>query len=261
MAADETTDLLYEVANGAARLTLNREAKRNALSFDAIALFAEYLDRAEADPAVGVVCVTGVGDKAFCSGADLSSLKAAQGGAAGVMQAYADLMKRMAAYPKPLVARVNGHCMAGGMGLLLSCDIAYARQGVNFGTPEVKVGLFPFMIAALILRKTTRSRALEMIYTGRRLSADEAAEMGLITRAYLAEELDEAVDGVLAEIGANAPVAIRRGRRALAAIEGLPLDDALDHLCGELLSLAGTADAAEGMGAFLQKRKPRWSGK
>ena len=261
MATQDTSDLLYEVRNGAAWLTLNREARRNALSFEAIRLFDEHLDRAENDPVVGVVCITGAGEKAFCSGADLMSLSSAQGGAAGVMKAYADLMLRLSRYPKPLVARVAGHCMAGGMGLLLSCDIAYAREGVSFGTPEVKVGLFPFMIAALILRKASRPRALEMIYTGRKLSAAEAADMGLVTRVYPDDELDAAVDGALGEIAANAPVALRMGRKALADIEHMPLDEALEHLCGELARLSQTEDAAEGMPAFLQKRKPVWKGR
>jgi enoyl-CoA hydratase/carnithine racemase len=253
-------DLLYDVREGAAWLTINRESRRNALSLDMMDLFTKYLDRAEADDDVRVICVTAAGDKAFCSGADLSSTLSGTETLAGARK-YANLLKRMAVFPKPFVGRVNGHCLAGGMGLLLSCDMAYARDGVKFGTPEVNVGLFPMMIAALIFRNAVRKKALEMIYTARMLTASEAEEMGLITRAVPEGDLDRVVDESLSAVAAKAPRAITLGRQALAAAENMSLTDALDHLCVQLGAVVETEDAREGLTAFMQKRKPLWKGR
>ncbi|MDQ7781436.1 MAG: enoyl-CoA hydratase-related protein [Desulfomonilaceae bacterium] len=253
-------ELLYDVREKTAWFTINREQRRNALSLGMIDLFFQYLDRAEADDAVRVGCITAVGDKAFCSGADLTSATADGDPLAGAAK-YAELLKRMAHFSKPLVARINGHCMAGGMGFMLSCDLVYAREGVNFGTPEVNVGLFPMMIGALIFRNAGRKKALEMIYTARTYSAAEAEEMGLITRACPAETLDATVSEALRAIASKAPLALRFGRRAFAAVEGKGLEESLDYLCEELRKVASTEDAKEGMTAFVQKREPVWKGR
>jgi enoyl-CoA hydratase/carnithine racemase len=252
-------EVLYEVRDGAAWLTINREARRNALSGDTITELQAALDDAADDDAVRVLCITGAGKKSFCSGADLTSMGG--GDPIEAMRAYATLLKRLDSYPKPLVARVDGHCLAGGLGLLLSCDIAYARESVKFGTPELNVGLFPMMIGALIFRNVGRKKALEMIYTGDRLTAAQAEEMGLITRCYPDTELDVVVNQTLASIAAKAPVAARIGRQALAAVADLPLFEALDHLCDKLAEVVATEDAMEGLMAFMQKRPPEWKGR
>lgn len=256
---DEST-LLYEVKNNTAWVTINRQSRRNALSVEMIDLFSEYLDEAESDEKVRVVCLTAVGDNAFCSGADLAS---GMGGGDHMVGArkYADLLKKMAAFPKPLVARVNGHCLAGGMGLMLSCDIVYAREGVKFGTPEVKVGLFPMMIGALIFRNAGRKKALEMIYTARTLSAREAEQMGLITRACSEDKFEETLSEALSTIASRAPLAISMGRKALSAVEQMDLGHSLDYLCDQLGLVSTTEDAIEGMTAFIQKREPNWKGR
>ncbi|MBI5570730.1 MAG: enoyl-CoA hydratase/isomerase family protein [Desulfomonile tiedjei] len=253
-------ELLYEVRDRIGWITINREARRNALSPAMIDLFLGFLEEAEADDNVRAICLTAAGEKVFCSGADLAG-SLAEGGVAAGAQKYATLLKMMAHLSKPLVARVNGHCLAGGMGLMLACDMVYAADGATFGTPEVKVGLFPMMIGALIFRNASRKKALEMIYTARSLSAAEAEEMGLITRAVPAENLDRVVDETLAAVAAKAPLAIELGRQALAAVEGQPLDEALDYLCEQLVAVAATEDAAEGMTAFIQKRQPTWKGR
>lgn len=250
-------DLLYEVKGSAAWLTINREAQRNALSLEAIDLFIEYLDRIENDEKIHVVCVTGAGDKAFCAGADLGSGIVKEENFSGPRK-YAGLLKRMASFPKPLVARVNGHCVAGGMGFMLSCDIVYAREGTRFGTPEVNVGLFPMMIGALIFRNAGRKKALEMIYTARMYSAAEAEDMGLITRVYPADEFEKAVNEAVETIAAKSPLALKIGRQALAAMDDLSLGDALDLLCDKLGEVIATEDAREGLQAFIEKRPPVW---
>ena len=141
---------------------------------------------------------------------------------------------------------------------MLSCDIVYAREGVKFGTPEVNVGLFPMMIGALIFRNATRKKALEMIYTARTLTSQEAEEMGLITRVVPPEELDNVVNEALENISAKAPLAVEMGRKALAAVEDMNLPEALDYLCNQLCAVVATEDAKEGLMAFMQKRLPEW---
>lgn len=252
-------EVLYEVTDGAAWLTINREAKRNALSGETLKQLDAALDKAAEDDAVRVLCITGAGQKSFCSGADLSAMGG--GDPIEAMRAYANLLKRMDTYEKPLVARVDGHCLAGGTGLLLSCDIAYARESVKFGTPELNVGLFPMMIGALIFRNVGRKKGLEMIYRGDKLTAAQAEDMGLITRCYPDDAFDAAVDEALASIAAKAPIAARIGRQALAAVADLPLAEALDLLCDKLGEVITTEDAMEGLMAFMQKRPPEWKGR
>jgi enoyl-CoA hydratase/carnithine racemase len=253
-------ELLYELKDRTAWVTINREYRRNALSPDMIDLFFVFLDQAETDDAVSAVCLAATGDKAFCSGADLAASFHGPDVAAGARK-YASLLKKMAAFSKPIVAKVNGHCLAGGMGLMLACDMVYARDGVTFGTPELNVGLFPMMIGALIFRNAGRKKASEMIFTARMLSAAQAEHMGLITRAVPAEDLDRVVAETLVAVTAKAPLALRLGKQALAAVEDMDLDQALDFLSVQLARVAGTEDAKEGLTAFMEKREPVWKGK
>ena len=253
-------DLLYELKQGSAWMIINRETRGNAINLEIINQFIRSLDLAEADEEVRVVCITGSGDRVFCSGADLATSFSGQDYVDGARK-YATLLKKMAAFPKPLVARVNGNCLAGGLGLMLSCDMVYAREGAKFGTPEVNVGLFPMMIGALIFRNCLRKKALEMIYTGNMISAVEAENMGLITRALPPEQFESAVEKTLAAIAAKAPLAIKIGKPALASAEDRDLESALDYLCLRLGDVIETEDAKEGLTAFMQKRKPVWKGR
>jgi enoyl-CoA hydratase/carnithine racemase len=253
-------DLLYEVRQGSAWMIINRQTRGNAINLEIIDQFFQGLDVAEADEEVRVVCITGSGDRVFCSGADLATSFSGQDYVAGARK-YANLLKKMAAFPKPLVARVNGNCLAGGLGLMLSCDMVYARDGAKFGTPEVNVGLFPMMIGALIFRNCMRKKALEMIYTGRMITAAEAENMGLITRALSPEQFESTVEETLTAIASKAPLAIKIGKPALASAEGRDLESALDYLCLRLGDVIETEDAKEGLTAFMQKRKPVWKGR
>ena len=253
------SELLWEVKDGVCRITLNREARRNAINVEMIARFNECLDQVENDPSVRVMLVTGAGDKVFCSGADLT---AGLGDAGDAPLKYTRLLKRMSLFPRPFIARLNGHCMAGGMGLMLSCDLVYAHEGVKIGTPEVKVGLFPMMIGALLFRNAVRKKVLELIYTAQPVSAAEAERMGLLTRVYpTIAEMDAAVDKTAAAIRGNAPAAIAIGRRALAEADDMDLDRGLEYLCTRLNDVLRTEDAAEGLMAFAMKREPEWKGK
>ena len=256
------THLLYRVEDQVAYFTLNREKQRNALSGEALDLFLEHLGRAENDPEVRVVLVTGAGDRAFCSGADLGA-GIGRGGQDGrdAFRRYAGLLKRLAGFSKPTVARVNGSCMAGGMGLMLACDLVIAVNTARFGTPEVNVGLFPMMIGALIFRNVPRKRAMEMVLLGERFGAEQAREMGLITRAVAPGDLDAEVSQVLEKLKAKSPIGMRIGKEAFHAMGDMPFGEALDFLSGKIAEVASTEDAAEGITAFIEKRQPVFKGK
>ncbi len=255
-------DLLYEIKDHVARITINREKFRNSISTQAVDLFMEYLDQAEKDDAVRVVCVTGAGEKAFCSGADLGGAMSAEDSSKNqAFQNYANLLKRLAGYSKPTVARVNGYCLAGGTGFMLACDIVIAKSDSKFGTPEVNVGLFPMMIGALIFRNVLKKKAMEMVLLGEKLSADQAREMGLITRSVPADQLDETVDAILQSLAAKSPIGMKIGKEAFYAMQDMDFEDALDFLCLKLGEVAATEDAVEGITAFIEKRTPVFKGR
>ena len=257
-----TDELGYEVRDHAAFLTIRREARRNALSPEIIAAFSESLDRAAADPEVRSVCITGDGDKAFCAGADLGgSLGAGDGGPPKAALDYAHLLKKMLSYGKPLVARVNGPCLAGGMGLMLGCHLVIARDDATFSLPEVNVGIFPMMVGALLYRNVGRKKALEMVLTGRRVGAAEAERIGLITRAVPADALEEEVGKALALMATRSPIGLKIGLEAFHGMSDLPVEEALESLCAALGRSLDTEDAKEGMRAFMEKRRPEFKGR
>ncbi len=256
-------DLLYEVRDHVAFLTINREARRNAISQEMIASFHEFLDRADQDPEVRAVCVTGAGEKAFCSGADLAVSASSREGEDRLSGArnYAALLKKMVRFGKPLVAQVNGACLAGGLGFMLACDIVIARKDVSFWTPEVNVGIFPMMVGALLMRHLSPKKTMEMALTGRKMTASEAEQMGLISRAVDPENLREEVTSVLRALTSKSPLGLRIGKEAFIRAMDMPFDEALEYLCEALGRVASTEDAVEGIKAFIEKREPRFKGK
>jgi enoyl-CoA hydratase/carnithine racemase len=255
-------DLLYEVKDGTAFLTINREARRNAISQEMIKNFTDYLDKADRDEDVRVVCITGAGEKAFCSGADLAvTLAGEEEERLAGPRNYAGLLKNMAGFGKPLVAKVNGPCLAGGIGLMLSCDIIIARNDTFFRTPEVNVGIFPMMVGALLYRNVGRKKAIDMVLTGRKILAPEAESMGLITRAVEPEHLNDEVEETLNLLASKSPIGMRIGKEAFHAMSDMPFEEAVDYLCEALGRAISTEDAMEGMTAFMQKRKPNFKGK
>jgi enoyl-CoA hydratase/carnithine racemase len=255
-------DLLYKVKESAAFLTINRESRRNAISQEIIASLLDHFDKLDQDENVLAVCITGAGEKAFCSGADLAVTLAKEGeDRLSGARRYATLLKRMARFGKPLVARVNGPCLAGGMGLMLSCDIIIARNDTFFCTPEVNVGIFPMMIGALLYRNANWKKAMDMVLTGRKITALEAENMGLISRAVEPERLDPEVQETLKVLTSKSPIGMRIGKEAFREMSDMPFDEAIDYLCEALGRVISTEDAMEGMMAFMEKREPKFRGK
>jgi enoyl-CoA hydratase/carnithine racemase len=252
-------DLLYQIEQNVAYFTINREPQRNAISAEVVRFFFKYLEEAEKDPDVRAILITGAGDKAFCSGADLSGSPGGEGQEG--FGHYANLLKRIAGYPKPIVAKVNGYCLAGGMGFMLACDIVIASDTAKFGTPEVNVGLWPMMIGAVIFRNAMRKKAMEMVLLGDRFGADQALEMGLITRAVPRDKLDDEVDQVLKSLTSKSPIGMKIGKEAFYAMADMPFEEALDYLSEKIAEVAATEDAREGITAFIEKRKPEFKGK
>jgi enoyl-CoA hydratase/carnithine racemase len=256
------SDLLYEVKNNVAHITINREANKNSISSDAVTLFLESLEKAEADTEVRVVCVSGAGERVFCSGADLGgAIGKGSGKENQAYKNYAALITRLAKFSKPTLAKINGHCMAGGTGFMLACDIVIAKESAKFGTPEVNVGLFPMMIGALIFRNVLRKKAMEMILLGEKLTAKQALEMGMITRAVPEDQFESEVENVLKTITSKSPIGLKIGKEAFRDIETMDLENAVNFLSEKLIEVASTEDAVEGITAFLEKRTPTFKGK
>jgi enoyl-CoA hydratase len=256
--------VLYEAEAGVARLTIDRPDQRNALNADVIEGLLAGLDRAAIDADIRVVILTGSGDRAFCAGADLTSTMAP--GEGRIDQHYsrgriADLLIALNQHPKAIIARVNGVALAGGFGLMLGCDLVVMADDVEVGTPEINLGLWPFMISAVIARNVPRKIALEMMLTGRRLSATEAERWGIANKVVPRAELDAAVDELANILTNKSPLALRLGKESFYEAQDMNFDDALAYLHSMLTVTLESEDVAEGVSAFLQKRKPEWKGK
>ena len=255
----EDAGVQHRLEGGVATLTIDRPKQRNALSADVIQELVRRLRLADADPEVRVVVLTGAGERVFCAGGDLSSMTG-DGALAGhdARRAYGTLLLALQGCRKPTVARVNGHALAGGFGLVLACDLAVAADDVELGTPEVDVGLFPMMLMALLQRHVGRKRALELVLTGERIPAARGVELGLLNRAVPRAEVDAAVSALAQRLCGKSQATLALGRRAFYAAEDLPLEQALEYLASQLSLNVGLEDAAEGVTAFLEKRAPKW---
>lgn len=243
-------------------LTLNREERRNALSPSLLQALIHALESAHTDPTIRAICLTGAGDRSFSSGADLSSsFSSPDLDPLAASRLFAHLLQVLQTLSKPTLARINGSALGGGFGLMLACDLVVAAEDAKVGTPEVLIGLFPMMIAPLVLRHFPRKRAMQMILTGEQISASEAHSFHAINAVVPRSDLDAATDRWLENLLRGAPLAQERGKRALQDTASLPYGEAVAHLAEHLAFLLQTDDAAEGISARIEKRPPLWSGK
>ena len=238
---------------------IDREPQRNAINSDVLDGIGHGIDAAGADAAIRFVILSGVGEKAFCAGADLSS-------GTGTFQAGPDepstdfgrLARKVRLARVPIIGRVNGACVAGGMGLLALCDLAVAAEHARFGLPEVKVGVFPMQVL-VFLRGILGARHInELCLTGELIDAARAYQMGLINRVVAMAELDEAVEALLSKLRAASPLALHRGKQAIFAMEMMAFAEALAFAEAQIALASRSSDAEEGIAAFNERRKPRW---
>jgi len=256
-------ELLYEVDEGVATVTLNRPDQRNALNGALLAALVDAIKGARDDEAVRAVVLTGAGDKVFCAGADLGGFAAEaplvdKHFASDLFLEFFRLMPRLG---KPSLCAANGHVLAGGMGLALSCDLLIAKQGARFGTPEINVGAFPYMIMSIIYRNVPRKKVNEMILLGEQFSAEQAVDYGLANKVVPAAEFEAAVDDWARKLASKSPVLMRLGHDAMYRQQDMAIDDALEYLRSQLSLTFSTEDIQEGVKAFFEKREPEWKGR
>jgi methylglutaconyl-CoA hydratase len=261
------SDAVFRVerrAGGVVWLTLDRPEIHNAFDDRLIALLTAELARLGADDAVRVMVLTGAG-RSFSAGADLNWMRrtATYGEAENLAdaRALAKLMQTLNELPKPTVARVNGAALGGGTGLVACCDIVIASERATFGTTEVRLGLIPAVIGPYVLAAVGPRHARRLMLTGERIGAAEAARLGLVHEVVAAEQLDAAIERVVAELLKGGPTALAAAKRLIGDLAGRPLDaDLIDDTAQRIAALRATPEAREGVGAFLQKRTPGWSG-
>jgi len=238
---------------------INRPARRNAINAAVLAGIESAVASTAADPGVRAIVLTGEGDKAFCAGADLTEgTTTFQARLQEPTTDFGRLARVVRACGIPMIARVNGACVAGGMGLLAMCDLAIAADHARFGLPEIKVGVFPMQVL-VFLRATMHARHInELCLTGELIDAARAAQMGLLNEIAPLSELDGRVEAMVERVCAGAPSAIRRGKQVLSAMEMMSFEQALAFAEAQIALAAAGADAEEGLRAFNEKRKPRW---
>lgn len=242
-------------------LTLNRPERQNAVNWDVFPLLEQGLRSATADPEIRAVVLTGAGDKYFCVGGELGfdEERSRRGLAPDYLtHPLVRLFETVERCGLPVIARVNGHCMAPGLNLLAMCDLAVAAETALIAAPEVKVGLFPMLAMGYLQRLVPRRKLLELALTGEPISAQDAMQLGLINYVVPAAELDAKVDWLLGRLGDKSPDAIRRGKHAFRAMDDMTLEESFHHGVSAVSLLLLTEDFREGVRALAEKRKPTW---
>jgi enoyl-CoA hydratase len=256
--------LRYEVADtGVATIAMDQPDTRNALSDELLGDLLAAFEAARDDEAVRCVVLASTHATTFSSGGNLG------GFAAEVplihkhvaTERFPRLFALIGELGKPVICAANGHCLAGALGLALACDLVVASETATFGTPEITVGLFPFMITALIVRNVPRKKATELMLLGERVDAAEAQRLGLVNRVVAPESFASAVDEWAIKLAAKSPALMKLGKDALWRQADMPLEDALDYLRAQLTIAFSTEDIQEGVKAFFEKREPQWKGR
>ena len=259
MSTSAPPELLTEMRGPVLWLTINREDKRNAVTPGVLAALGEALAGANRNREVRAVVITGAGSRAFCAGADLQTGTSFKFDYSEPHVAFANLFRQARQSTVPLIARVNGACMAGGMGLMAMCDMVVTTPQAVFGLPEVKVGLFPAQVLSVIGNLLPRRVLAEMCLTGEPISAAQALEYDLVN--HVCDDLDAGVQTLLGRMLDKSPAAIRRGLYTMKKIEAMAFEESMSFTESQIGLFALTEDAAEGQLAFREKRKPVWTGR
>ncbi len=254
--------ILFDKKDNIATLTINRPEKRNALNNQVISELVQAFEDCRRDPEIRVVILTGAGDKAFCAGADLAQQQQSLNEYQRFVERenFVKLWKIVPGLGKPVIARVQGLALAGGLGLAVNCDFVIASETARFGAPEVNVGLFPMMISAILIRNMGRKKAVDLMFSGRQIEAVEAEKQGLVTRVVPPDLLDAEVASLARELAGKSPAILKLGKDALNNSADMGFNEALDYLSSMLGMCLLTQDSKEGLAAFIGKRKPDWKG-
>lgn len=258
------TKLRWEVSDsGVATIALDQPQTRNALSTELLSELKQALEQAQADEAVRVVVLASTHETVFSSGGNLGGFAAEE----SQIQKHLDndlfpsVFRLLGELGKPSICAASGHVLAGALGLALACDLIIAKDGARFGAPEINVGLFPFMVMALIYRNVPRKKANELLLLGEQISAHEALQVGIVNRVVPAEEFDAALAEWALKLAQRSPLIMRLGKDAMFRQQDMAYADALDYLRAQLSLAFGTHDMQEGVAAFFEKRPPEWKGR
>lgn len=254
-----TEELLIETRGPVLWLTIHRPERRNAVNHAVLALLAQAIAAAQEQRDIRAIVLTGAGDKAFCAGADLQAAQAFTTDYSEPQGHVARVLRAAQASNVPLIARVNGACMAGGMGLLAMCDLAVAAAHATFGLPEVKVGVFPAQVLTVLQHLIPRRKLAELCLTGEPIDAQTALALGLVN--YVDAELDARLQWLLERLLDKSPAAIRRGLYTMKRIEAMSFEESMAFTESQIALFTLTEDAQEGQAAFREKRKPVWPGR
>ena len=252
--------ILTERRGNALWIFINREARRNAINPDVIAGIEAAVRSANADTSLRAIVLTGTGRKAFCAGADLSRGTGVftEGGDETTTD-FGRLARVVRDIGIPLIARVNGDCVAGGMGLMAMADMAIVADHARFGLPEAKVGVFPMQVLVYLRHVLHPRHVNELCLTGDLINATRAKDIGIANEVVPYEEIDTRVDALVSRISGMSPMALKRGKYAIAAMDSMAFHDALAFAETQIAVASRTSDAVEGLAAFNEKRPPRWA--